>query len=378
MRVIILSPSPFLLKPWLLSAQDIFDLTGGNTGNLAFEFAVTQQIVGDVKILPPGVSAETMREQGDLIVLPLANQLGAHTDLGEIADQLELASLPIIAIGLGAQADKQTDDITLTPGTERWLRTIASHSPNGKPNIGLRGEFTLNQLEKLDLGDAGVIIGCPSNFITPNYSFLDSVERKLSSFPKDVAVAAGIEHIPDLCGLERDLADISTVSGGMYVVQHSIEMIKMACGEFGKLEELEQEKLRNYIAPHLSRDEFKGWCKSHARVFTDVRSWMFELSRYDFLVGTRFHGAMLALQAGTPAGCISPDSRVLEMCETMKLPALDYRDFQGGITRSRLRDIFQFDRQAYEDTRKKLAKSYFSMLVEAQLVVSDDLMAVAR
>ena len=45
-----------------------------------------------------------MRERCDVIVMACANQLGPHSNLEQLAIMFERAKLPILAIGLGAQA----------------------------------------------------------------------------------------------------------------------------------------------------------------------------------------------------------------------------------------------------------------------------------
>lgn len=362
MRVIVLSLSPFIPDPWTISAQRLFDLTGGNTGNMAFQFAVLQHIASEHRVMPISSKPEVLKAAGDIIVMPLANQLGSHTDLGDVADTLEATQLPVIGIGLGAQALDQRQDVKLTEGTERWIRVMASLSPTDGPNLGVRGEYTRQQLEKLGLGERAVVMGCPSNFIAPDLSFLDRIQKKLASPVNSVAVTAGIPHLPKLAKIEQDLADMVTVSHGLYIVQHGLEMVKLGRGEFETMTPDEFELSRAYIAPYMHGETFKVWCRNYARAFTDVRQWMDQLRQHDFVVGTRFHGAMLAIQSGTPAGCISHDSRVYEMCETMGIPVVKYQDLQGGITRSQLQKTFSFDRASYEQKRNSFREVYGKML----------------
>jgi hypothetical protein len=72
-------------------------------------------------------------------VLPLANQLGQHTEMGDAADRLEETNLPVLGIGLGAQAMSDQENIALTAGIERWLRTLARLAPSDHPKSGSAG-----------------------------------------------------------------------------------------------------------------------------------------------------------------------------------------------------------------------------------------------
>ena len=132
--------------------DDLYNGIGHNNGNLAFVYAIASHITNPVKFFGWSTTAETLRENADIIVIPCANQLGRHTDYGNMADNLAKSELPIVAIGLGAQADSYEHDIELTGGTLRWAQVIggAKASTTGS-NIYTRGAYTSTQLEKLGI-----------------------------------------------------------------------------------------------------------------------------------------------------------------------------------------------------------------------------------
>ena len=96
--------------------------------------------------------------------------------------------------------------------------------------------------------------------------------------------------------------------------------MKLTRGDAGDLAEEDLEALANYVCPDMNLEEFIRWGRIHGKVFFDVSDWMDYYKGFDFVIGTRIHGTMLALQAGTPALCIAHDSRTLELCQTMKMP----------------------------------------------------------
>jgi acyl-CoA synthetase (AMP-forming)/AMP-acid ligase II len=102
---------------------DLYRQTGLNTGNLAFIYAVLSHLQNEVTLLPWHASPEQY-EAVDIIVIPCANQLGKHTDLGRHAELLRKSGKPVVAIGLGAQAEVLGSDIELTEGTATWVETI--------------------------------------------------------------------------------------------------------------------------------------------------------------------------------------------------------------------------------------------------------------
>jgi polysaccharide pyruvyl transferase WcaK-like protein len=52
------------------------------------------------------------------------------------------------------------------------------------------------------------------------------------------------------------------------------------------------------------------------------------MKNYDFVFGSRFHGNIIALQAGTPACLICHDTRTSEMAEFLGLPFVRIKDIQ--------------------------------------------------
>ena len=375
-RPVILGAMPYVYDYYRKSATALLDETGGNTGNLAFRFAIATQLVSPA-ILPWHASIANIRAAGDLIVLPLANQLGAHTQLGSQVERLQQIGLPILGLGLGAQAKSSSEDIVLDPGTKAWLETLVMRAPTAGPNLGVRGPYTAEQIAKQGFPRAALVTGCPSNFINSQDDIASSIAAGFKRKIRHIAVAAGIPYIPILANIERSLAEIVTATTGAYIVQHGLEMIRLARGEFDLMAPETFAICKKYISPASTDDEFKTWCRTYAYAFLDVRAWMDFLRRFDFVVGTRIHGIMLAIQAGVPAGCIAHDSRTMELCTTMGLPVCHYTDIRAPLTRDNLLDYFNFDPDHYRETRRRLCANYLSILASAGVRASEGLIKLA-
>ena len=373
-RPIILGGNPYITNIFAKTAKTLFDESGGNSGNLAFQYAIASHLRGNVTLLPWGASPDQVRSAGDIIVLPLANQLGSHTDLGSAATRLQEINLPVLGIGLGAQADTQGAQVQLTPGTQQWLNTLAHLSSSLGPNLGVRGVFTKSLLEQLGYEHASVVTGCPSNFINPDVELPTLLAKGFKKRPTNIGIMAGIPFIPKISKIEQDLAEIATTCGGAYIVQHGLEMLRLARNEFSLIDPKTLDLAHIYIRPQLSLEEFKCWCRRFAYAFYDVRSWMDFVRRFDFVVGTRFHGAMLAIQAGVPAACITHDSRTQEMCETMGIPHRHYDQINGTITAENVLDLFSFDAERYRETRYTLLQRYLNIYKDAEVPFTRDLL----
>jgi hypothetical protein len=371
-RPVILAGSPRIQDLFQKDTTTLFDETGGNTGNLAFRYGLASHTKG-VVFSHWDAPVEELRAAADVLLLPLANQLGPHTDLGHLADRIEAFGLPVVGIGLGAQAASKDVDTTLTPGTERWLRTMIDYAPSDAPNIGVRGAYTQAQIAKLGLGDKVAVTGCPSNFINMHDDVAKQLAEGFAATPRHVAVTAGIPHIPRLRELEHALAQLATDTHGAYIVQHGKEMLHLARNEFDVLGEERLELCRDYIRPELDMPAFRTWCRQHAYAFFDVPGWMDFLKRFDFVVGTRFHGAMLALQVGVPAAVIAHDSRTHELCTTMGVPVRFDSEIDGPVTADRLPELFPFDADEFLAKRRALHGAYSQILADAQIETVDPL-----
>ena len=139
-------------------------------------------------------------------------------------------------------------------------------------------------------------------------------------------------------------------------------MLKLARGKASSSSKAVLLKIKAYICPTLSPDAFIRWAGTYARSFYNIPDWIAYLRQFDFVVGTRIHGIVLALQAEVPALCIAHDSRTLELCETMRIPYMASTDMATGITQEDIPQLFNFYPEEFDLNRAKLARSYVRFL----------------
>lgn len=345
--------------------DDLYKGVGHNNGNLAFVYAIGSHIGNPVKYLPWHATVEALQKAADIIVIPCANQIGKHTDLGVMADKLEEAKLPVVAIGLGAQADNFDQDVSVTEGTLRWAKMIASLAYGAEPNIYTRGAYTTEQLGKLGVGNARSG-GCPSHFINPAPRL---GQRIAANWPKDIvprsiSVAGGHQAWGKTRDVEHQLVSMmmDPWAPGQYVVQSMGDMIKISRCEFDTIDPAVLENLRRHTVPHYTMDEFKVWCRNYARSFYDVPSWMDSLRRYDLTIGARYHGVALALQAEKMGVTVTIDSRTTELCANTGVPYIPVAEMNFPVTRANLRKNVKFDAKAYDQHRASQAANYVDFL----------------
>jgi hypothetical protein len=375
-RPFILGLNPTINESPFLSTEVLYDLVGQNTGNLVFHYAIDRQLGGALAAIGWGSTVDRINLAGDVAVLPCANQLGPHSNYGAFAKKLASVKVPVVAIGLGAQASLDGRLPEVPKGTLDWIRAIADHAPGPGPNITVRGPFTMEVLNRYNLADRAVVMGCPSLFINPDRELGTAIAARIKT-PERVAVASGNHYVKDLAAIEASLAQMVTVTSGSYVGQAPLEMLKLTRGEAMALNQDVLSACRDYICPHMDLEEFIQWTKTHGEVFFNVPSWMEHYNRFDLVVGTRIHGIMLALQAGIPALCIAHDSRTLELCKTMCVPYVLAKDVLKGLSLEHAIKALNFDPAQFDENRSELAKGYAQFLGINGLTASEWLIKMA-
>lgn len=109
---------------------------GLNSGNMLFGESLYRTLPNSKKINKNFSSFDI--EGRDCIVIAAANWIATGNDLGDFASRLEKTNLPLICIGLGAQATISKNIPKLKEGTKRFLSLISDRSKS----ISVRGDFT--------------------------------------------------------------------------------------------------------------------------------------------------------------------------------------------------------------------------------------------
>lgn len=290
------------------------NLIGSNSGNLVFLTAAHRilsapgvAIEVDRFRLDPGV-ADRINERYDAYVIPLANafRLTYEPHLVRMTALIRRLRIPVVVLGVGAQADVRYATARLRP-IERTVRDFVAAVLERSPSIGVRGELTHDYLAGLGFRDIEVI-GCPS-------LFLDGpalrVEKRATTLARDARIALNVspyvkamgpivlrhaERYPNLTYIPQDIDTLETLLWGPRDPS---------------------------IAPDDPRPIHHGhplFRDDRVRFFVDPWPWMDFLREMDFSFGTRIHGNITALMAGTPAVVLAHDSRTLELVRYFDIP----------------------------------------------------------
>lgn len=302
-----------------------------NIGNAIYSDAVHRILsVPSAHVVPntylgerQGISrsyVERVNAQFDHFVIPLAN---AFRDsflgpLDRLTTTISGLRIPVTVTGIGVaggpgslkQPAEASSDVKVA--TKRFMNAVLDRSPK----VGVRGENTRAYLRSLGYGDEHVeVIGCPSLF----------------RYGADLQVHKRVDH------LKRDHRLAINVSPYVHYMR---ECLRYHLEHYPKLTYIPQdvgtlELLLNGGDGDLLRDEpvdnFYAMAKHKACFFVDSKTWIDHLKEFEFSFGTRIHGNIASLMAGTPATVLVHDSRTQELVDYHQIPYRRIDELEGCV-----------------------------------------------
>lgn len=356
---------------WSMDTKQLLGKVGANTGNLVFQYAVTATLREQPLYVGLDLPWDPRRvaEQCRVLVLPAANWVREGFDMSGFVNFVEKTGLPLVVLGLGAQADSfHETNLQLHPSIRRLLDLLGERCTT----IGVRGPFTAEVLSSLGVHNVDVI-GCPSNFLNPDEDLPAKLEAKWKG-ETFLVCATGDEPWPkriEKRDAERNLINLVRSHGGIYV-QQSVEPFVRVLRRANPyqqaiVEPASVESLRRALAPEMAIGEFEAFLAASVRIYYDVDQWLEDSARFNFSIGLRLHGNMVPFQAGCPAVWLYHDSRTQELAETMALPRMSLEDFNAAPSVPAVKERVNFDMAAYRARRAELLSKYKRILLEAGL-----------
>lgn len=293
---------------------------GGNVGNTLFwESAYrvvntpTAHVQSDslyVELLKePDTVAAAINNDFDMYVLPLANAFRGRfiPSLSRLTEVIKRLDVPVVVPGVGGQSGlgEEMADPAVDDAVRDFVRAVLDRSAS----IGVRGEQTAAYLEGLGFPRSSIdIIGCPSLFNSPDLRISKRAKRIKPASPiaMNITPVAGIEPLIDY--------HVQRYSNLTYVAQEHLELAMLLWG-------IDAVPDRPGIPLNTGHPLYK---QDRIRFFLDPHRWRQFMSSQDFAFGTRIHGTIAALAAGTPAVLLVHDSRTKELADYHCIPHREY------------------------------------------------------
>lgn len=299
-------------------AQDVLN---ANAGNAVFQNAVWRALsTRDHELVANATLSERRKasaqdaarinEQFDAFVVPLANAFRPEFApmLDRLSSLIESLDIPVIVIGVGAQAPTSYETEHLDPlnaSVTRFMKAVLDRSAA----LGVRGELTASYLAELGFGSEHVeVIGCPSLFFHGSHL---RIEKSTSGIDAHSRLAINLSPGAGPVGGEFVTRQAERYPHLDYVTQGAKDLDLLLWGK------PRRDVLDPRVPDHMGHPLYR---EDRMRLFLDPRTWMDYLAQKDFVYGTRIHGNITALISGTPSFVLAHDSRTLELARYHGIP----------------------------------------------------------
>lgn len=315
-----------------VGAQETIDrgLLRANSGNLLFNDGAwhavsapgTEVVVSDLA----GARPRQVEEEFDRIVLPLANAFRPQfaEQLAALTRLLRRTTLPVTVLGVGAQSSYDFSTEPLAPVADVVRDFVAAALDRG-PSVGVRGAFTAEWLRSLGFRDVEVV-GCPSMF------------RHGPSLPEPSGDSPLTADSRIVLAMDRhDEVDAWDLARRAHAVHPRLEYVAQTVADLELLlwGRGRKHPPRSWVPADLDHPLLR---EDRTRMHLDARTWIDDVRSADFVLGTRIHGNVVGVLAGTPCHVLTHDSRTRELAEHFELPRTPLHELTPTTTVAELRE----------------------------------------
>lgn len=336
---------PFFINSNIcLKKEDLFDFDMflkricWNTGNSYITYSLIKTFFGkmiEINHIPSIYQYDFSKQEKDIefinancshVILVLQDQIrvmlesyGSQLPYIELANFLKKIDKPILVAGLGLNSFEEIDKDwhkRLNPELVSLLHTISEKCKI----IGLRGYMSQEILKRLGIENTQAI-GCPSYYEAGRNRQI--IKKPFSS---------------DLKILLSNPQKYEWMSKYPVILQDEWKLMEAIA--------FDKNNFNN-----LSDDELLLVERKHYQTFSNIDEWKNYVSKFDFVMGNRVHGSVLATNCGVPALCFNWDQRAKEMMDFFKIPRFPEL--------THISDIEQiYDACDYSDMNKSYPEAY--------------------
>lgn len=347
---------------------------GQNLGNLVFWNAVRRMFVDPVQVIPWGSDPEAFRGTVDRVVIPAANFLNPSWDFSQQADLVERLDCEVAIFGLGAQSEHENEAIELKPGSVRFLQAVGERAGT----IFVRGDYTADLCARYGVKNVEAL-GCPSITLSPDPVLGRTIQSRMGAPLTRLYSAGGVKK-GNTRKVERILYRmISELPGSTYVIQEPREYVELV-GDMPLSVPgvLSMMTMADFMDPTDSFAGFRREAMRTTRWFADMPEWLAHAGTHSHSVGTRMHGAIMSVMAGVPTVVLAHDTRIRELCQTMRLPYLRVEEAEKMLPDvPALFEAVPFNPDEFDARRQQIATRYAGYLSGIGLSPSPTLLALA-
>jgi len=331
-----------------------------NAGNLLFYEGAVRSVFKDGMQLDcfffedvDGLIANVSRvnEEYEGVIIPLANAFRKTymKPLRSLTRFIRAVKLPCYVIGVGIQASDY-DELNSGKPFDGDVKNFVDAVLEKSAMLGLRGELTAQYLKNLGyIEDKHYrVIGCPSAYIRgpkpADVRLKDFGDIRKVSFHTKYELPADIHS-----WIAENLRLMEAQAECIFVPQRLYDFWMMYFGH------LRSKRMRDNAPDYYPMDKKHPLYKSgRMRGFLSARNCIAHMEEMDFCFGSRIHGSLAAVNAGTPAVVLAADLRIEELARYHGVPYVQRSemgavDVKKAFERS---DFSEFSRKYDENFRR--------------------------
>ena len=328
-----------------VSYERLRHLMGDNLGNLVYANSIFRALTVDdsVEIVPTryktnftGREAAVIDEEYDAFVIPFADAI-RHDFIPEflsLAAFIRKLHIPVVVLGCGIRAPYEpgrNEDRLLNFAARTFFREVLEHSAK----IGVRGEITGSYLRQLGFQEEQdyTVIGCPSLYTWGERPLVvkDSWKKVLHD-PASACISYNMSQGSGPAQIRFIRENAKRFKEAVYLPQRGEELELMYAGVTFPPPVAEGFPTTLSDPLYLSGD---------VRMYASVASWLSFLGTRDFSFGTRMHGNVAALIAGTPALFCPFDARTRELALYHGLPHIRPEELDNAVSGADVADLLE-------------------------------------
>ncbi|MEU1510582.1 polysaccharide pyruvyl transferase family protein [Streptomyces sp. NPDC005811] len=293
------------------------DVFATNSGNLIFSDATHKilTVPGSAEVVSNGIATQVsaagrINEEYDAFVVPLANAFRPtfEAPLKRLTQLISKLKIPVVVVGVGAQAGLDNDPARLK-SMESTVRDFVSAVLDHSASIGVRGEFTAQYVTDMGFKDVE-IIGCPSLFM---HGERLEVTKRVAAITPESRISTNGSHTAVRGGLSKILRRAHENYPHLRYIGQNLTDAR-------QLHWRDTDSSAGRVREMPTHPDHPMYREDKVRVYIDPVTWIDDLKEFDYSFGSRIHGNIAALLAGTPATVLAFDSRTLELCRYFEIP----------------------------------------------------------
>ena len=296
---------------------------GSNVGNLVYAYSIykTLMIDEETEFIPTKYKyrysqeeLEKINEECECFIIPLADAVRSDfmKEMKGLTVLVKSLKIPCYIIGMGVRAPYEPED-GFSFSYDNIVKDFLTAVLEKSSIIGIRGSITADYLSRLGFKEESdfTVIGCPSTYMFGRDGI--SIRKTAISENSKICYNENVLSTDELSVFIRKSAKRFKES---YFIPQQVKELKILYAGVPYTDELPKGFPCKITDPVYLNGE--------SLFFGNVPSWINFMKTVDFCFGSRLHGNIVSVLAGTPSILFPFDARARELAEYHKLTNIPY------------------------------------------------------